>query len=209
MKNYGKLVAGLISGWLVVVLVASALDGFVNPAKRIGVAVAVAAVAPILIFVIWLAASPGFRRFTQSLDPRILTLLQSSRVLGVVFVILGARGILPQLFAQPAGYGDITIGVTAPLVALWLAARQHRLSFIAWQLLGIADLVVAVALGTTARLIDPLGPSMVAVTVLPLSLIPTFLVPLFLIIHLICIRQARLWPQTPVHTSCAPAASRS
>ena len=69
----------------------------------------------------------------------------------------------------------------------------HRNSFILWQLLGIADLVTAVSLGTTARVISPESPSMVAMTVLPLSLVPTFLVPLFLIFHGICIAEARAW----------------
>ena len=52
---------------------------------------------------------------------------------------------------------------------------------------------LAVSLGTTARLLSPHGPSMVTMTVLPLSLVPTFLVPLFLIFHGICITQAKAW----------------
>jgi hypothetical protein len=38
-------------------------------------------------------------------------------------------------------------------------------------------LVLAVTLGATARFIRPHGASMLAMTVLPLSLVPTFLVP--------------------------------
>jgi hypothetical protein len=45
-------------------------------------------------------------------------------------------------------------------------------------MLGIADLLVAVSLGTTARLFGGPDLSMVPIRVLPLSLIPTFLVPL-------------------------------
>jgi hypothetical protein len=193
MKNYKKLVAGLISGWLLWALVSSALHLYLNPANRLGLAVAIAAVAPIVIFSLWFARSVSFRQFALALDPRVLTWLQSWRILGVVFVILASYGVLPAFFALPAGYGDIFIGVTAPLVALWLAASRHRLGFTAWQALGIADLVLAVGLGATAGLIRPESIPMVAMTVLPLSLIPTFLVPLFLIIHLICIAQARSW----------------
>jgi hypothetical protein len=209
MKNYKKLVAGLIFGWFVFAVAASARHLFLNPANRVGIAVAVAAVAPIVIFSLWLAASESFRRFTLSLNPRLLTLLQSWRVLGVLFVILEARGVLPAIFALPAGYGDITIGITASLVALWLAVPGHRLGFVAWQVLGIADLVTAVGLGTTAQLLSPGSVPMVAVTVLPLSLIPTFLVPLFLIIHLICIAQARSWQAASGETPQAAALSRS
>jgi hypothetical protein len=209
MKNYSKLVAGLIFGWFVFAVAASAWHLFLNPANRVGIAVAVAAAAPIVVFSLSLAASESFRRFTLSLNPRLLTFLQSWRVLGVVFVILQARGILPAIFALPAGYGDITIGITAPLAALWLAVPRHRLGFIAWQILGIADLVLAVGLGTTAQLLSPASVPMVAVTVLPLSLIPTFLVPLFLIIHLICIAQARSWQAASGETPQAAALSRS
>ena len=199
MKNYEKLVAGLISGWFLFALVSSALHLYLNPANRVGLAVAIAAVAPIVVFSLWFANSARFRQFALALNPRVLTFLQSFRILGVAFVILAAFGVLPAIFALPAGYGDILIGVTAPLAALGLAVPRHRLGFIAWQILGIADLVVAVSLGTTARLISPHSTPLVAMTVLPLSLIPTFLVPLFLIIHVICIAQARSW-QT-AHTS--------
>jgi hypothetical protein len=87
----------------------------------------------------------------------------------------------------------MTIGATAAFVAWKLAEPDHRGSFIVWQMLGILDLITAVSLGTTAGLLTPHGPSMVAMTVLPLSLIPTFLVPLFLMLHVICIAQARAW----------------
>jgi hypothetical protein len=101
--------------------------------------------------------------------------------------------LLPAIFSLPAGYGDMLIGATATLVAWQLATPGHRNSFIVWQALGITDLIVAVSLGTTARLIAPQGPSMLPMTVLPLSLVPTFLVPLFFIFHVICIAQARTW----------------
>jgi hypothetical protein len=209
MKNYAKLVIGLICGWFILSLTLSAFHVFLNRANRVGLSVAFAAVGPVVIYSIWRGASPDFRRFTLSLNPRVLAFLQTWRVLGVVFLVLAARGVLPTLFAWPAGYGDIFIGVTAPLVALWLAVPRHRFSFIAWQFLGITDLVAAVGLGTTAQLISPGNIPMVAVTVLPLSLIPTFLVPLFLIIHLISISQARAWQPASDNSFPAPAASRS
>jgi hypothetical protein len=209
MKNYAKLVLGLISGWFILSLTLSAFHVFLNPANRVGISVAIAAVGPIVVFSVWRAASPDFRRFTLSLNSRVLAFLQTGRVLGVVFLILAARGVLPALFAWPAGYGDVFIGITAPLVALWLAVGRHRFSFIAWQILGITDLVLAVSLGTTARLIDPASTPMVAVTVLPLSLIPTFLVPLFLIIHIISISQARAWQPVPGHSCPVSAAASS
>jgi len=191
--TYGKLTAGLIAAWFLFALSASALHWFRNDANRVGLAVAFAAVVPILVFALWFAASGKFRQFTLSLNPQLLTLAQSWRIIGFTFVLLEARGVLPAIFALPAGYGDMAIGMTATFVAWKLANPARRNSFVLWQLLGITDLVTAVSLGTTARLISPDGPSMVAMTVLPLSLVPTFLVPLFLIFHVICIAQARAW----------------
>jgi len=193
MKNYGKLTAGLIAAWFIFALSASALRLFTNDANRFGLAVAFAALTPIILFFLWFAASAKFREFVLSLNPRALTLIQAWRILGITFVILEARGVLPAIFALPAGYGDMAIGATAPFVAWKLVSPSHRSTFILWQFLGIADLVTAVTLGTTARLLVAQDVSMTAMTVLPLSLIPTFIVPLLLIFHVICIAQAKAW----------------
>jgi hypothetical protein len=193
MKNYGKLTMVLIAIWFGLVLSASALHLFKNDANRVGIAVGIAAVAPIVLFSLWFAASDGFRKFALSLNPRSLTYAQSWRVIGLVFVILEARNVLPAIFALPAGWGDVAIGTTAALVAWKLGNPGHRGGFILWQVLGIIDLVTAVGLGTTASLLSAHSTPMVAMTLLPLSLVPTFLVPLFLILHLICIAQARSW----------------
>lgn len=191
MKNYGRLTAGLIAAWFILVLAASALHLFKSDSDRIGLAVALAALTPILVFSVWFGTSEKFRQFTLSLSlsPQILTLAQSWRIIGFTFVLLQAYGILPAIFAWPAGYGDMAIGATATFVAWKLVDGSHRRSFIVWQGLGILDLVVAVSLGSTAVLLSPHRASMVAMTVLPLSLVPTFLVPLFLIFHMIRIAQ--------------------
>jgi hypothetical protein len=191
--NYRKLVAGLLAGWFVVALSTSALHAFqtdASPPRALGLAVAM----PLVLFALWFAASPGFREFLLSSNPRTLTLLHSWRIAGYTFLVLYAYGILPGIFALPAGWGDIAIGATAPLVAFKLANPRHRTTFMVWQLLGMADLVIAVTMGTTARLIHPQGIATGAMTVLPLSLIPTFAVPLLLMVHAIAIAQARRWP---------------
>jgi hypothetical protein len=191
--SYRKLTTGLIAGWFIFALSASALHVFktdASPPAALGLAVSI----PLAIFLLWFATSVGFREFVLSLNPRTLTLAHSWRTAGYTFLVLYTYGILPGIFALPAGWGDIAIGVTAPLVALKLANSGHRTSFIVWQALGIADLVIAVTMGTTARLIYPNGVATGAMTVLPLSLIPTFAVPLLLMLHVICLAQARRWP---------------
>jgi hypothetical protein len=193
MKAYGKFTAGLIVAWFAFALIGGALGLFQNQGNRIGAAVGIAAAVPLVAFAIWFAASESFRKFVLGLNARTLTIAQSGRIIGVTFVILEARRVLPAIFAWPAGYGDIFIGATAAFVAWKLYGPSHKGSFIFWQALGILDLVTAVGLGTTAGLIQPHSVPMAPMTQLPLSLIPSFLVPLYLIFHVICIAQARTW----------------
>ena len=194
-KDYGKLAVGIIAAWFVFALSASAKDVFKQSAAAPPIALGLAVLIPIVLFWIWFRASAGFREFALSLDPRVLTIVQSWRIAGFVFVVLYVYGILPGIFANPAGWGDIAIGLTAPWVAMKLAEPGHRKGFIVWNALGILDLVVAVTTGTTSRLIHPHALAADAMTALPLSIVPTFGVPLFLILHIIVIAQARRWPE--------------
>jgi hypothetical protein len=196
MSKYAKLSAGLLAAWLVFTLSASALHLFVAAPNKPPAAFGLAVLTPVVFFLVWFASSPGFRQFVLSLSPHTLTLVQTVRIAGIVFLALETYKILPAYFALSAGWGDIIIGATAPFAALWLANPAHRRGFIFWQLLGVADLVNALTLGTLSGFIDPHGISTAAMTVLPMSYIPTFAVPVFLILHIISIAQARRWPAT-------------
>jgi hypothetical protein len=193
--KYAKLTSGLIFVWFLFSLTASALHLFNTSPGQPPLPVGLAVLIPIGIFVIWSATSQSFRQFLLSLDPRTLTIVQSWRIAGFAFLVLYAFNILPGQLALPAGWGDIAIGATAPLVALKLANPRHKKSFIFWQLLGITDLVTAVGFGVAVRVINPHGIAPGAMTVLPMSLIPTFAVPLFMILHFISIAQARQWQE--------------
>lgn len=194
MTRYAKLISVGVGVWFVLSLVASGLHLYQTGANVPPIPLGAGVLTPIVLFLAWFAASPGFRSFVLSLNPRILTIIQSWRLAGFVFLVLASYGILPRMFALPAGWGDITIGATAALVGLNLASPRRRALFIIWQVLGIIDLVTAVTLGTVVGFIDPHGIPTSPMTVLPLSLIPTFAVPLFLILHIICIAHARRWP---------------
>jgi hypothetical protein len=204
--TYRKLTLSLIGVWLLFAVTASALKVFENDRVEPPLPLLLAAVVPLALFGLWLTLSKGFREFTASLSPRVLTLAQTWRITGFVFLILAALGSLAPIFAIPAGLGDMAIGATAPLIAKRFSERSHRSVFLAWQFLGLADLVMAVGLGATARLLSE-GTSMVAMTVLPMSLVPTFLVPLFLMVHVICIAQALRWPGRTYLCSRRQAAS--
>ena len=196
MSKYAKLSAGLLAAWLVFALLSSALHLYENAPNTPPIALGLAVVTPVALFLIWFASSPGFRQFVLYLSPPAITLVQSVRIAGIVFLALGTYKILPEYFALSAGWGDIIIGATAPFAAFWLANPAHRKGFIFWQLLGTADLVNALTLGTLAGFIDPHGISTAPMAVLPMSYITTFAVPVFLMLHIICIAQARRWPAT-------------
>jgi hypothetical protein len=202
--QYGKLTLGLLAAWFVFSLTASAFHIYIAKPSQPPLPILLAVLAPIAAFLVWLASSPAFRRFVFSLDPRAVTIVHTWRLAGFTFLTLYAYGILPGLFALPAGWGDITIGATAPLVALRLARPNHRASFMLWQALGILDLVFAVSLGALTSYVS----GATALAVLPLSLIPTFAVPLLIILHIICIAQAWGWNESSypaVRPSLVPA----
>jgi hypothetical protein len=118
---------------------------------------------------------------------------QSFRVVGAVFLILLATGDLPAVFALPAGLGDVAVGVAAPFVARRLARDPGWSGAVAFNWLGLLDLVVAVGVGFLAapgplQVID-VSPSTVPLTVLPLTLIPTVGVPLAAALHLLTLNR--------------------
>ncbi len=191
--SYGKLTAGILAAWFVFAVSASSLNLFKTDPSLPPIAVGLAAFTPVVIFLLWFAISQGFREFALSLNPRTLTFVQSWRIVGFTFLVLYAAGILPGFFALPAGWGDIAIGATAPLVATWLVSFGRRGSFILWQIAGIFDLVLAVALGALNSILGPHEVTTAVMAALPLSLIPTFAVPLLIMLHIICIAQARHW----------------
>jgi hypothetical protein len=133
----------------------------------------------------------------MSIDLPVMAGIQAWRLGGLGFLALYAYGILPDLFAWPAGLGDMAIGLTAPLVIFALrrqAAFAAGRLFQVWNLLGILDLVVAVGLGATSAVLGigiSAGITAFPMGVLPLVLVPTFLVPLFLMLHLAALLQAR------------------
>jgi hypothetical protein len=141
----------------------------------------------------------SFRDFVLGADLRFVTAMQAWRWAGGQFFWLYAWGVLPGLFAFPAGFGDMAIGVTAPWIVLGLVrnplfAASRR--YVIWNILGIVDFVVAVSMGVLASGLFPgingltgnLTTS--AMNRLPLVLIPAFVVPFFTMLHLTALFQA-------------------
>jgi hypothetical protein len=126
-----------------------------------------------------------------------LELPHTFRVAGAAFLIVMALGHLPALFALPAGLGDISVGIAAPLVARKLARGTGRRAALWLNVFGMTDLVLALALGALVgfQLIHT-TPSGAPISGLPLALIPTVDVPLLLALHITSVSALRRAPRT-------------
>jgi hypothetical protein len=183
--------------WLALVFLFAANGAFVRPPEVPPFPILLSATIPLVVFIAAYLGSGAFRAFVLAADLRLLTAIQAWRAGGLGFLALYAHGILPGLFAWPAGLGDIAIGVTAPWVALALIRRPTFVAsrqFVVWNLLGILDLVVAVSAGALssgfiAGLVGKITTAPMAQ--LPLVLIPAYFVPLFIMLHLTALFQTR------------------
>ena len=159
-----------------------------------------------------IGAFPALRRSLAAASLPALVGVQFYRVLGLQFVILAAMGQLPGRFAQPAGWGDVAIGLAAPLVALALArgTPNARAAGLTWNLLGLLDLFVAVGMGTgmLPLLTGARLPAAAAMGVYPLILVPTFAVPVAVLLHLVALRRLR-HTRRPVASRTRPGAKPS
>jgi hypothetical protein len=133
---------------------------------------------------------PLLRRIIDSVPQSWIVSVQVYRVEGLIFLTLYAGGWLPGAFAWPAGVGDVIVGLLAPVVgvAYMRGVRGSTGLLWAWNLLGLADLVVAV---TTGFLTSPSPLQLLAldrpnelISSFPLAMIPVFLVPLSVLLHL-------------------------
>jgi hypothetical protein len=186
-------VAVLLVGWFVVAVLTS-IAGFYRPQSG-PPTVQYGLLIPIVLGVVLFRTSPLLRRTLAGIPNSWLVGVQFYRALGIIFLTLYAGGHLPGVFALPAGIGDTLVGIFAPFVAASLARsaegseRRARL----WNLLGIADLVIAVTMGF---LTSPSPLQMAAfdhpsalIAMFPLALIPVFAVPLSILLHIASLRR--------------------
>ena len=163
--------------------------------------IAITAVIPVAGFLAAYNLIPALRAFVLAQDLRTMTMLQLWRVVGFVFLPLYTFGVLPGLFAWPAGVGDVTVG----LLAFFVVSRIDRdpnfvtsPGFTRFHLLGLTDFAVAIgtsvlAAGAFPALI-PGGVTSAALDVWPLNIFPSFIVPAFIIAQLsvlLKVREAR------------------
>ena len=167
------------------------------------------AIALVATLNILLAASriPAVARALASPDALGRAMLPHTfRVAAVAFLMLWALGHMPALFAVPAALGDLAVAIQAPIVARRLARGTGRRAAIWFTVLGLADLVVSVALGAlTGYDIVHVTPVNDALAVLPIVLVPTANVPLLLALHIVSLRRLLSMSRTPERVAPQPA----
>jgi hypothetical protein len=150
---------------------------------------------PLIIAVPLLLRSRHVAAVLDATPPSWLVGLQVYRVLGSAFLVAWIAGKIPGFFALPAGIGDVTVGLLALPVAVWLHSDSPsgRSAAIAWNLLGLLDFTIAVGLGilsapTPLQLIVPAHPTTLVATY-PTVMIPAFAVASSIILHALSFRQ--------------------
>jgi hypothetical protein len=178
----------LLPLWFAVALALSAAEVFHGAAGRLPT-IQFGIFIPVAIGLVWLWLSPTAMRLLDAVPQSWLVGIQFYRVLGLIFLVMTAQGRMPAAFALPAGWGDVAVGLLAPIVAVAYArgVAGRELLVGAWNLLGLLDLAVAL---TTGFLSSPsplqvlsLGAPNQLITEYPLVLVPVFGVPLAIVLH--------------------------
>jgi hypothetical protein len=128
--------------------------------------IALGIIVPVIVY----AMSKGFREYIEAIGLRALTAFHIWRIAAaLLFFWYGAHNLLPEVFVQNAGWGDLIAGLLALGVTLLPETRNRYLVF---HLFGFADFVVAVGTGLTLFLLN--DPRMASIQTLPMALIPLY-----------------------------------
>ncbi len=195
-KNKAVLFSGIfLFGWLLLAMAIGLLDFFHVTANFISPLVPVFFALPIIIFLKTLKKSELAGKIADSFTQPFLILIQVPRIGGYVFLVLMEQGLLPAMFAIPSGYGDIIVGLSAPIVAFFYLkkTRWARKLAIAWNVVGIIDLAIAISFGIGLVFpepfqIIPTSPTTELMTTFPLVMVPAFAVPLGMMLHILSLR---------------------
>jgi hypothetical protein len=184
-----------LTAWLIAVWTLSVQGVFVQQPGSLVPRLPIAIFAPMILFIIPLMRSRVLGAVLDATPASWLIGLQVYRALGGIFLVEWLRGEVPGTFAIPAGIGDVTVGLLALPVAIWLAsgARGGREAAIAWNILGLADFASAIVTGA----ITAPGPTQLiaadmpntAILQYPGVMIPAFIVPSSILLHALSLWQ--------------------
>jgi hypothetical protein len=152
---------------------------------------------PVIVGAPLLLLSKRVGQLLNAIPTTWLVALQLYRVFGSQWLAYWLRGLLPGLWALPAGTGDVLTGLFAAPAAIALATgtAEGRKAAILWNIFGLADFAVAITLGLIIspgplQLIVPNGPN-IGLDGYPNVLTPAFVVPSSILLHVLSLRQLR------------------
>lgn len=150
---------------------------------RLGVPISIA------VSILYLQISlRGFGRGEQD-SSQVLRLAGWRVVFGGLLAVIGLYGGLPDEFYVSAAIGDIAVGLWG--LALWARGRASRRSLIAWNIIGLADLLHVLVVG--ALYLVPFFQTHPTTPLL--GMLPTVGVPLFIALHIVALRVLLRAPQ--------------
>jgi hypothetical protein len=151
--------------YAVPVLIASLTIGFALAVSRVG----------------WISET------VRKISMRQLLAVHVLRFVGFYFLWLYAQGRLPAEFAHRAGWGDVIAAAGALVLLFWPEGPGFRRALWLWNVIGLADLFVAVGTAGWLNLTRP--GSMIEVAGLPLTLVPLWGVPMLMVSHFVIFRR--------------------
>jgi hypothetical protein len=185
----------VLFGWLILALFLGWQGIFRSALNQQVPYITLAIGVPILVGALFVRGSKQVREIIEAVPQSQLVAFQFYRVLGVTFLVLYAAGQLPGIFALPAGWGDLLVGLTALMVGARAARSENDQLVTLWNWLGISDLVIALATGflsAPGRLqIFSLEAPNVLIGSFPVVMIPIFAVPLSIVLHLASL--SKIW----------------
>lgn len=190
------LIAFILIGWFALAAALGWQDVYHGASDRIPT-IQYGILAPILIGILLMWRSQTISCLLDAIPQSWIIGIQFYRALGGIFLVLYAMGKAPAPFAWPAGAGDMITGLLAPVVGALYASdpRKNAGRVLAWNVFGIADLVVAVTAGfmtapSPFQLLALDAPNEL-VGMFPLVLIPVYVVPLSILLHIASLAKLR------------------
>jgi hypothetical protein len=177
------------------------------PAPVIGLVLALGT----LLFVFLHSASPNFRAVFDWISTERLMCWHTVRApIGAAFLIMASEGLLPELFAKRAGWGDIFVAFSGMIVVVAGLSqgfsRWRTMTYVMWNVIGFLDLLLAV--GTGIYLANTDLNSMIWMTRLPLLLVPCFVLPILFGTHIVMLMRLfdalRSWPENAINRPKVP-----
>lgn len=156
-----------LSIWAIAVFVAGYYGLFAAlPLRSIPLIIMAGIVTPILFYY----RNESLRSYIASINPKYLTLFHVWRIpAGLAFLYYGSRDLLPEQFVHNAGYGDLAVGLLAPVVVMFGGGLGKYLAF---HIFGLLDFVVAVGTGLVLTLLQV--PLMENIATFPIAFIPLY-----------------------------------